>query len=59
MPNRRRRRRRPCDVPSSTVCLTHARLYPAGWLCDRHSPWGRRGWSSPTPRVKTDTPKET
>lgn len=56
---RRRRRRRPCDVPAATVCLTHARLYPAGWLCDRHSPWGRASHDSPTPRVKNDTPKET
>ncbi|MFD9107167.1 hypothetical protein [Streptomyces bottropensis] len=54
MPNRRQ----PCDVPALPHSL-NSRFYPNGWKCDRHSPWGRRGWSSPTPRVKTDTPKET
>ena len=55
---RRRSPRRPCDVPSATVCLTHARLYPSGWKCDRHSPWGRAGHDSPTPRVKNDPERD-
>lgn len=62
MPNRRptaiavrkRGRRQPCEIPSLPHSL-NSRFYPCGWRCDRHSPWGRRGWSSPTPRVKTDT----
>ncbi|MEH0564679.1 hypothetical protein QBA57_39800 [Streptomyces scabiei] len=54
-----RRRPPPCEVPATPHSLTRARLYPSGWKCDRHSPWGRAGHKSPTPRVKTDTPKET
>lgn len=53
----------PCDSPGLPHALSRARLYPAGWLCDRHAPWARRGlprpqpgpgwpagaWSTPTP----------
>ncbi len=32
--------------------------HPAGWLCDRHSPWAMAGHDSPTPRVRdTGTPE--
>lgn len=55
-PVRRRHRRQPCEIPALPHSL-NSRLYPAGWLCDRHSPWGRAGHDSPTPRVKNDTPK--
>jgi hypothetical protein len=30
-------------IPAQTRhCLTRARLYPAGWLCEDHSPATRR-----------------
>jgi hypothetical protein len=49
----RRGRRQPCEIPSLLHSL-NSRLYPCGWRCDRHSPWGMAGHDSPTPRVKTD-----
>lgn len=36
--------------------LTHARPYPCGWRCDRHSPWARAGWPGPTRPVPKETP---
>lgn len=52
MPNRR-----PCDVPSLPHSL-NSRPYACGWRCDRHSPWGLRGWPGPTRRVDPDTRNE-
>lgn len=49
----RRGRRQPCEIPALPHSL-NSRLYPCGWRCDRHSPWGRAGHDSPTPRVKTE-----
>lgn len=44
-------RRRPpaCEVPVPTCSYTYARLYPCGWLCDRHAPWARLGLPKPEP----------
>lgn len=39
----------PCQTPEPRHSLTRARLYPAGWLCDRHSPWAQRGLPEPKP----------
>lgn len=39
----------PCQTPEPRHSLTRARLYPAGWLCDRHSPWARLGLPEPVP----------
>jgi hypothetical protein len=35
--------RRPCDVPWLPHGLLRARLYPAGWRCNRHTPNAIRG----------------
>jgi hypothetical protein len=35
--------RRPCDVPWLPHGLKRARLYPAGWRCNRHTPNAVRG----------------
>ena len=57
------RRRLPCDVPWLPHGLRRARLYAAGWRCDRHSPNAIRGlpeappgpgmpagaWTTPSP----------
>ena len=32
-----------CDVPSFPHGLKRARLYPAGWRCDRHTPRALQG----------------
>ena len=47
------RRARPCSWPALPHALTHARLYPAGWRCDRHAPWALAGWPSWTRPVNT------
>lgn len=39
----------PCDDLSLPHGLRHARLYPCGWLCDRHSPSARQGRPEPQP----------
>jgi hypothetical protein len=44
-----KRRPPPCQVPEPKHSLKRARLYPAGWLCDRHSPWARLGLPEPLP----------
>ncbi|WP_329336176.1 hypothetical protein OG252_13320 [Streptomyces sp. NBC_01352] len=41
--------RRPCDVPWLPHGLKRARLYPAGWRCDRHTPNAIRGLPEPQP----------
>ncbi|SFF12027.1 hypothetical protein SAMN05216251_108246 [Actinacidiphila alni] len=43
------RRPPPCQTPEARHSLTRARFYPAGWLCDRHSPWARLGLPKPQP----------
>lgn len=45
---RDRRRPPPCHAVRGAHSLTRARLYPSGWLCDRHSPWHRAGLPDPT-----------
>ncbi|MCR3732213.1 hypothetical protein FHS35_009131 [Streptomyces umbrinus] len=47
----RRGRRQPCEIPQLPHSL-NSRLYPCGWRCDRHSPWGLQN----KPKPGTPTP---
>lgn len=37
-----------CDIPAASH-EGPVRLYPAGWLCSRHSPWRAKGLPEPPP----------
>lgn len=39
----------PCGAPTTPHALKRARLYPGGWLCDRHAPWAVAGRPEPIP----------
>lgn len=46
-----------CDIPAPHD--GPVRLYPAGWLCSRHSPWRARGLPEPPTRPARSTPEDT
>lgn len=44
-----------CNHPS---CGAETHLYPSGWWCDPHSPWGRRGQTASDPNRVPGQPCE-
>lgn len=46
-------RRHAADLsgPCAYGCRAHARLYPAGWFCDDHSPWALAGRPAPWTQI--------
>ncbi|MCR6706591.1 MAG: hypothetical protein NVV66_18515 [Cellulomonas sp.] len=47
---------KPCNTPGCQAPDTH--LYPSGWWCDPHSPWGRRGLAASDPNRVPGQPCE-
>jgi hypothetical protein len=45
-----------CNAPACDADSTH--LYPSGWWCDAHSPWGRRGLTRSDPNRIAGQPCE-